>query len=108
MGVEIAGFPPPRGRPAAPPPRAQEDVAISYNVASSVVSGRLQTKWHAMTDNRPYIGIPADHAWRRATAGQPMKHRGDTPRAEQRLLAQLRAGKSPVLESYLSQIRSSL
>ena len=79
---------------------AQDAAPVSYGVAKAVVDASLRARWYATTTDRPYVGIPATHVWRRATGGKTPKHGGDTPRAEQRLLAQLRAGKSPVLDSY--------
>ena len=76
---------------------AQEDAPLSYGVAKAVIDGALRARWHASTDAKTYVGIPADHVWRRATGSERVPHRGHTPRGEQRLLAQLRAGKAPVL-----------
>ena len=58
-----------------------------------MIDASLRARRHAETADVPYVGIPEGHVWRRATGDKPVKHRGDTPRAEQRLLAQLRAGK---------------
>ena len=84
---------------------AQEDAPLSYGVAKAVIDGALRARWHASTDAKPYVGIPADHVWRRATGSERVPHRGHTPRGEQRLLAQLHAGKAPVLEKYLKQLK---
>jgi hypothetical protein len=49
--------------------------------------------------------IPPDHLWHRTTAGKEPKHRG-IPRALQRALSQLRAGRSPLTGAGLYRFNS--
>jgi hypothetical protein len=66
-----------------------------------VIKLMVRKEWDAET-RLEKGGVDKDHVWTRATSGRAPRFPVDTrlPRREQRLLAQLRAGKSIVLGVY--------
>jgi len=74
---------------------------VDYRVMKQVIKLMVRKEWDAET-SLERGGVDKDHVWTRATSGRVPRFPVDTslPRREQRLLAQLRAGKSIVLGVY--------
>jgi hypothetical protein len=75
--------------------------SVSMEVMRQVIKLTVRKGWDEETDVKKG-GISKDHIWTQATSGRVPRFPADPtlPRQEQRLLAQLRSGKSGVLGLY--------
>jgi ribonuclease HI len=76
----------------------QQEVAIDYQTAKARIKRLCRDTWRA--------GVRRDHHWQ-VTGGCPPKAAPGLSRYEQRIMAQLRTGHSPLCQAYLHRINAA-